>query len=54
MAEYEFERRTCKKTFTLFMRASERRTTTVRRPECGSEDVESLMQAFFSKTMKKT
>jgi putative FmdB family regulatory protein len=53
MAEYEFECRNCEKTFTLFMRVSERKTTAVRCPKCGSDDVESLMQAFFAKTMKK-
>jgi putative FmdB family regulatory protein len=54
MAEYEFECRRCKKAFGLFMRISERATTTVRCPGCGSEDVEPLMQAFFTKTAKKS
>jgi len=54
MAEYEFECRTCKKTFTLFMRVSERQTATVRCPGCGDTDVESLMQIFVAKTGRKS
>jgi putative FmdB family regulatory protein len=54
MAEYDFECRNCKKTFTLFMRVTERMKTTVRCPGCGSEDVEPLMQAFSAKTAKKS
>lgn len=54
MAEYEFECRECKKTFTLFMRVSERKTAAVRCPGCGSEDVEPMMQAFFAKTARKS
>jgi putative FmdB family regulatory protein len=54
MAEYDFECRNCKKTFTLFMRVAQRITATVRCPGCGSEDVEPLMQAFLAKTAKKS
>ena len=54
MAEYDFECRNCKKTFTLFMRVTERIKTTVRCPGCGSAKVEPLMQAFFAKTGKKS
>ncbi len=54
MAEYEFECRACKKTFTLFMRVSERPTAKVRCPGCGSADVEALMQAFVARTSKKS
>jgi putative FmdB family regulatory protein len=54
MAEYDFECRNCKKTFTLFMRVPQRMKTTVRCPGCGSEDVEPLMQAVFAKTGKKS
>ena len=38
MAEYDFECRKCKKTFLLFMRITERMNTSVRCPDCGSED----------------
>jgi putative FmdB family regulatory protein len=54
MAEYDFECRTCTKTFTLFMRVTERMRTAVRCPGCGSEDVEPLMQAFVARTGKKS
>jgi putative FmdB family regulatory protein len=54
MAEYEFECRTCKKVFTLFMRVSERATATVRCPGCDSADVEAMMQTFFAKTARKS
>jgi putative FmdB family regulatory protein len=54
MAEYDFECRNCKKVFTLFMRVTERMKTRIQCPSCGSEDVEALMQAFFSKTGKKS
>jgi putative FmdB family regulatory protein len=54
MAEFDFECRNCKKTFTLFMRVTERMKTTVRCPGCGSAEVEPLMQAFFAKTGKKS
>lgn len=54
MAEYDFECRICKKTFTLFMRVTERMKATIRCPGCGSENVEPLMQAFFAKTGKKS
>lgn len=54
MPEYGFECRACKKTFTLLMRISERTTSTIRCPGCGSEDVEALMQAFVAKTARKS
>ena len=54
MPEYEFECRKCMKTFTLFMRVSERKTATVRCPGCDSEDVEPLMQTFVAQTAKKS
>jgi putative FmdB family regulatory protein len=54
MAEYEFECRRCKKTFTIFMRISERATAKISCPGCGSEDVEALMQAFTARTAKKS
>lgn len=54
MAEYEFECRTCKKIFSLFMRVSERATATIHCPGCGSAEVEPLMQAFVAKTAKKS
>ena len=54
MAEYEFECRECKHTFTLFMLISERQTATVRCPACQSKDVEPLMPAFVAKTAKKS
>ena len=54
MPEYEFECRTCKKIFTLMMRISERLAAKIRCPGCGSEDVETLMQAFVAKTAKKS
>jgi putative FmdB family regulatory protein len=54
MAEYEFECRTCKKIFTLFMRISERVKASITCPGCGSGDVEPLMQPFVAKTAKKS
>lgn len=54
MAEYEFECRTCKKVFTVFMRVSQRATARIRCPGCDSEDVEPLMQTFVAKTAKKS
>jgi putative FmdB family regulatory protein len=54
MAEYEFECHKCKKTFTLFMRISERATAKIRCPSCGKNDVEPVMQAFVAKTAKKS
>ena len=54
MGEYEFEGRTCKKTFVLFMRISDRKTAVIRCPGCGSENVKPLMQAFFARTGKKS
>jgi putative FmdB family regulatory protein len=54
MPEYEFECRTCKKNFTLMLRISERLTTKITCPGCGSEDVEALMQTFVAKTAKKS
>jgi putative FmdB family regulatory protein len=54
MAEYEFECRTCKKIFTLFMLINERKTVTVHCPGCGSEDVEALMLPFVARTGKKS
>ena len=54
MAEYDFECRNCLKTFTLFMRVTERMKTTVQCPGCGSENVEPLMQSFVAKTAKKS
>jgi putative FmdB family regulatory protein len=54
MAEYDFECRRCKKTFTLFMRISERATAKIQCPDCESTDVEALMQPFVAKTAKKS
>jgi putative FmdB family regulatory protein len=54
MGEYEFECRTCKRIFTLFMRVTERGTAVIRCPGCGSRDVEPLMQAFVARTAKKS
>jgi putative FmdB family regulatory protein len=54
MAEYEFECRTCKRIFALFMRVSDRLKATVRCPGCGSADVESLMNPFIARTAKKS
>jgi putative FmdB family regulatory protein len=54
MPEYEFACRVCKKTFTLLMRISERAATTVTCPGCGSDDVETMMQAFVARTAKKS
>lgn len=54
MAEYEFECKQCTKIFTVFMRVSERATTTVRCPGCDSEDLEPLLQPFFARTGKKS
>ncbi len=54
MAEYEFECRTCKKVFTLFMRISDRLKANVTCPGCGSGQVDALMQPFVAKTAKKS
>jgi putative FmdB family regulatory protein len=54
MAEYEFECQACKKTFTLFMRISERLQATIRCPGCRSKNVQALMQTFMAKTAKKS
>jgi putative FmdB family regulatory protein len=54
MAEYEFECRDCLKTFTVFMRVTDRLRATVRCPGCDSTNVEALMQAFVAKTGKKS
>ena len=54
MAEYEFECRTCKKIFTLFMRISERVKARITCSGCGSGDVEALMQPFVARTAKKS
>lgn len=54
MGEYDFECRNCLKTFTLFMRVTERMKMTVQCPGCGSQNVEPIMQPFFAKTAKKS
>ncbi len=54
MAEYEFECRHCRKSFTLFMRISERVKAKITCPGCGSGDVEALMQAFVARTARKS
>ncbi len=54
MGEYEFQCQECRKPFTLFMRITERQTTTARCPGCGTTKVEPVMQPFFAKTGKKS
>ena len=54
MAEYEFECRSCRKVFTLFMRVTDRLKATITCPACGSDQVEALMQPFVARTGKKS
>ena len=54
MAEYEFECRNCLKTFTIFMRVTDRVKTIIHCPGCDSTDVEALMQPFVARTGKKS
>ena len=54
MPSYEFACRACQKPCTLLLRISERATTKIVCPACGSQDVEPRMQPFVAKTAKKS
>jgi putative FmdB family regulatory protein len=54
MSQYVFHCRDCKKEFTRTLHLSERESTKVVCPRCGSKRVEQLVTAFSAVTSKKS
>jgi len=54
MPTYAFACKKCRKEFTLVMSLSEREKAKVQCPECKSDEVARIPQAFSAKTSKKS
>jgi putative FmdB family regulatory protein len=54
MPTYEFTCESCSKTFEVTLTLTQRASTKVKCPSCGSDKVASQMTTFTSKTSKKS
>ena len=54
MPIYSFKCNACQHTFDLSMSLTERESTVITCPSCGSDRVERVLTGFFAKTSRKS